>query len=133
MPFYGHVNGALKIKHPGLRAGAGDKAACHLARPPAKWPTCPLGLAGEPLQVRCRQLKSMPLTVCYGDGRQEAVSCRDGCFSLALQKGEEAALFPEGAAPAEEIVIEPVEAQSAFCGFWGGNKPWRLYGIPFSE
>lgn len=90
-------------------------------------------LAGEPLQVRCRQLKSMPLTVCYGDGRQEAVSCRDGCFSLALQKGEEAALFPEGAAPAEEIVIEPVEAQSAFCGFWGGNKPWRLYGIPFSE
>jgi alpha-L-fucosidase 2 len=90
-------------------------------------------LAGEPLRVRCRLFGGGPVLLQDGGGRRELLPDPDGCFTVPLAKGEEAALFPAGTAGTAEIAVAPVEAQRGLCNFWGGNKPWRLYGIPFAE
>ncbi|MCZ8520351.1 MULTISPECIES: glycosyl hydrolase family 95 catalytic domain-containing protein [Paenibacillus] len=51
---------------------------------------------------------------------------------LALRPGEEAVLYP-ASTPRPELTIRPVEAPGRPHRFYGGHKPWRLYGFPFEQ
>ncbi|MNI24692.1 hypothetical protein D3C73_783200 [compost metagenome] len=55
-----------------------------------------------------------------------------GVYELELPQGEEAVLYnaDHAASAAHLWEIEPVPAESHLCGYFGGRKPWRLYGLP---
>lgn len=52
-------------------------------------------------------------------------------FELDLKKGEQAILY--AGSELCDLTIEPIEAEAALCNYFGGNKPWRLYGIPYAS
>ena len=54
-----------------------------------------------------------------------------GIFELDLQKGEYVILYTGNELP--DLTVKPNEAEATLCNYFGGNKPWRLYGIPFNE
>lgn len=54
-----------------------------------------------------------------------------GIIRLNLKKGEETFLYAGDRRP--DFVIEPVEPQEHLKNYFGEYKPWRLYGIPFSD
>lgn len=83
-------------------------------------------LAGEPcrivtdLQGELQVAGSRPISW----KRQE-----EGTLEVDIQKGEKILLYSGDTMP--EIKFEPVKAEESLCNYFGGNKPWRLYGIPF--
>ncbi len=57
-----------------------------------------------------------------------ALEPTEGVVRIALQAGEEALLFPDGEMP--DFSIVPVADDPRMHHFYGGRKPWRLYGLP---
>ncbi|CAG7643027.1 glycoside hydrolase family 95-like protein [Paenibacillus allorhizosphaerae] len=83
-------------------------------------------LAGEPCRLRTDWEPDAPVA-CSKPG-----ACRmdgSGWLTVELQQGEEAVLYPDGALPAE-FDVHPLPAQPHLCGYFGGHKPWKLYGLP---
>ncbi len=88
-------------------------------------------LAGEPCVVRTDLAEKEEFCAETASGEALAVQrLRQGDLCLPLKAGEEAYLYA-GAKP--EFAIEPVKSQSHMEHFFGENKPWRLYGIPFED
>lgn len=56
---------------------------------------------------------------------------QQGEIALNLQKGEEAILYPDGELP--DLRIRPVSPSARPVRYFGGHKPWRLYGFPFRD
>ncbi|WP_127488714.1 glycosyl hydrolase family 95 catalytic domain-containing protein [Paenibacillus ehimensis] len=56
---------------------------------------------------------------------------QQGEIALNLQKGEEAILYPDGELP--DLRIRPVSPSGRPVRYFGGHKPWRLYGFPFRD
>ena len=54
-----------------------------------------------------------------------------GILKLDLRKGEEVFLYTGEVMP--EFIVEPVEPKKNLMNYFGENKPWRLYGIPFED
>lgn len=85
-------------------------------------------LAGEPCRVQTDWRD--------GDGAiiAEGAPLRllgGGLVELELKQGEEALLYA-GERP-DSLCIEPIEAKRSLCNYFGANKPWRLYGVPFRD
>ncbi|KPV56248.1 hypothetical protein QJ48_28655 [Paenibacillus sp. A3] len=88
-------------------------------------------LAGEPCIVRTgwtgivrwRKAGTAAAEVTVDLGTKEAD------IALDLQKGEEAILYPDGELP--DLRIRPVSPSGRPVRYFGGHKPWRLYGFPF--
>jgi alpha-L-fucosidase 2 len=86
-------------------------------------------LAGQPCRIK---------TDIRGDIRlsaNSAVQLRSlggGVYDLDLPIGEEAVLYmaDHEAVDMRSWEIAPVPAENHLCGYFGGNKPWRLYGLP---
>ena len=67
-----------------------------------------------------------------GCGRQlQLRHDEDGAWTIDLKKGEAAFLYAGDEMP--EFVLEPVAPKKNLMNFFGENKPWRLYGIPFED
>ncbi|OPA72893.1 hypothetical protein BVG16_31450 [Paenibacillus selenitireducens] len=52
----------------------------------------------------------------------------DQSIEISLEPGEEAVIYAAGGRQPGEIA--PIQAEPGMCNFFGGKKPWRLYGIP---
>lgn len=96
-------------------------------------------LAGEPCRVRTGWSAGIRGTAVDSEGRVVRTLRFDpgcdgragGTVELELKHGEEAVLYPDGSEP--ELVVRPVtEADGPVRGF-GGPKPWRLFGFPFTK
>ncbi|MDR6550137.1 glycosyl hydrolase family 95 catalytic domain-containing protein [Paenibacillus qinlingensis] len=96
---------------------------------------------GATMWIRVKSLAGQPCrlkTDMTGDIRMSASSniqyrsLGGGIFELDLPQGEEAVLYRADYATADRgsWEVEPVPAESHMCGYFGGNKPWRLYGLP---
>ena len=79
-------------------------------------------LAGEPLTVACGV---DTLTVKFSNGTICEQKSDNGKFQIALKKGESVLLSCD---PHCDGTLELCELQSSRCNYWGGFKPWRLYG-----
>lgn len=85
-------------------------------------------LAGEP----CRVVTDMEGDILASGSRTvSGVRRVDGFLELDIHKGEKVILYTENSIP--ELHIKSVDADKNLCNFFGGNKPWRLYGIPFKD
>lgn len=86
-------------------------------------------LAGEPCRIRT----DWPVDGIAVDSDRPLVikPCGDGIIELDLRKGEEAVLYPKG--EAADFTVRPVAAEPGLCQYFGGYKPWRLYGLPLQE
>lgn len=88
--------------------------------------------------MSCRLITDMTDSVSVtAGGGAKAIPLGDGRFELVLAEGEEIVLYEVDAAgnPALENgdrlpQVRPVAAEPHLCGYFGGFKPWRLYGIP---
>ncbi|GIP33256.1 glycoside hydrolase family 95-like protein [Paenibacillus sp. J2TS4] len=86
-------------------------------------------LAGEPCRIRTGWPTDR---IASASDRSLAMkSCGDGIVELDLRKGEAATLYLQD--EAIDFTLRPVAAQSHLCRFFGGNKPWRLYGLPLQD
>lgn len=83
-------------------------------------------LAGEPLNLLCR---AEVLTARYSSGKAVTLFASDGKYQIPLKKGETVLLSPN---PCCDGKLELCDPSPSLCNYWGGFKPWRLYGIPFS-
>ncbi|RTE11132.1 glycosyl hydrolase family 95 catalytic domain-containing protein [Paenibacillus whitsoniae] len=86
-------------------------------------------LAGQPCRIKTDMRGVIRMSA------SAAVQLRalgGGVYELELPQGEEAVLYSADhpAAAGRAWAIEPVPAQSHLCGYFGGRKPWRLYGLP---
>jgi hypothetical protein len=89
-------------------------------------------LAGQP----CRIKTDMIGIILIDSSR--AVQLRSlggGVYELDLKQGEEAVLYSAGSvdnavADSRPWEISAVPTESHLCGYFGGRKPWRLYGLP---
>lgn len=97
-------------------------------------------LAGEPCRVKAVFSEKSEKDAAEDSARvhvfckgQEMAAKKDenGRILLDLHKGEEAFLYAGEEMP--EFVIDAVEPQKHLMHYFGENKPWRLYGIPFGE
>lgn len=52
----------------------------------------------------------------------------DQSIEISLGPGEEAVIYATGVRQPGEIT--PIQGEPGMCNFFGGKKPWRLYGIP---
>jgi len=84
-------------------------------------------LAGEPLTVSCG---TDTLTAKFSDGKTCELKADGGRFRIELKKGESVLLSPD---PGCDGTLELCEPQPTLCSYWGGFKPWRLYGLPFTK
>ncbi|WP_246320044.1 glycosyl hydrolase family 95 catalytic domain-containing protein [Paenibacillus qinlingensis] len=86
-------------------------------------------LAGQPCRMKTDMLGDIRLSANSG---VQLRSLGDGLYELELPQGEEAVLYNAKHTVAESSSweITPVPAATHLCGFFGGNKPWRLYGLP---
>ncbi|MGG1513981.1 glycoside hydrolase family 95-like protein [Paenibacillus oryzisoli] len=89
-------------------------------------------LAGQPCRIQTDMQGDIRMS---GGTAVQLRSLGGGVFELELPQGEEAVLYSAdhpaaAAAAASSWAIEPVPAQSHLCGYFGGRKPWRLYGLP---
>ncbi|WP_239696830.1 glycosyl hydrolase family 95 catalytic domain-containing protein [Paenibacillus oryzisoli] len=86
-------------------------------------------LAGQPCRIKTDLPGNVRLSA---SSSLQLRSLGGGIYELDLPKGEEAVLYSAEHPVAEghEWEIAPVPAESHLCGYFGGNKPWRLYGLP---
>ena len=84
-------------------------------------------LAGEPLNIIC---DSDRLTVSYSSGKVCELTAENGKFRIPLEKGGTVLLSPDAGC---DGMLELCTPQTSLCNYWGGFKPWRLYGIPFTK
>lgn len=85
-------------------------------------------LAGEPCKVKTG-IEGNIKVLCEGNVDIKYLS--DDLVQLEMNKGDEVILYSGDIA--EPFRISPVEAQKSLCNYFGGNKPWRLYSIPFEN
>ncbi|MBD2870042.1 glycosyl hydrolase family 95 catalytic domain-containing protein [Paenibacillus arenilitoris] len=93
-------------------------------------------LAGEP----CRLITDMNGRVGLRAAEGKAVlrELGGGRFELDIARGGEAILYAEAAASGAQLAddlslqIRPVPAEPRLCGYFGGRKPWRLFGLSLS-
>lgn len=84
-------------------------------------------LAGEPLTVSCGM---DTLSAKFSSGKTCELTFDNGKFQIELKKGESVLLSCN---PCCDGALELCEPQPSLCNYWGGFKPWRLYGIPFTK
>lgn len=85
-------------------------------------------LAGEPCRIRA----DFAGPVHAAGDREISVEAEDeNTVKLDLRKGEAAVLYSDEKMP--ELIIEPLPAERSMMNYFGENKPWRLYGIPFAQ
>jgi len=88
-------------------------------------------LAGEPCRIQAELPEDVRIQVPYG--RQIPVKRLDhGVWELGLRPGEEAVLIAKEAAE-EQLFVEPAAAERHLCNYFGGRKPWRLFGFPVND
>lgn len=85
-------------------------------------------LMGEPLRLRCDALRDKRLYLTVG-GEQKQIFFQDKILDIPLKKGQDAVLSRKKNL---DVNVCPVKENLSQCSFWGGNKPWRMYDIPFS-
>ncbi|WP_179136220.1 glycoside hydrolase family 95-like protein [Paenibacillus sp. 32352] len=85
-------------------------------------------LAGEPCRLQTDWLDTSAIRV-MGDREVPVRLPGGGLIELDLNQGEEVVLY-EGERT-DSFVIAPVPAVRSLCNYFGANKPWRRYGIPF--
>ncbi|UQZ83779.1 hypothetical protein SK3146_02986 [Paenibacillus konkukensis] len=92
-------------------------------------------LAGEPCRLKTGWSEAEERTIraiSAGEGKDIPLrAAGGGIVELQLRQGEEALLY--AGEPPADFRIAPVEAERSLCNYFGANKPWRLYGIPFSS
>ncbi|MDO5417390.1 MAG: hypothetical protein Q4F29_09335 [Lachnospiraceae bacterium] len=91
-------------------------------------------LAGEPCRIRTDlgQMNQQAIHAVSASGQELPFEISpDGLIHLELEKGQEGYLYAGEQKP--KFVIEPVSSQKHLENFFGENKPWRLYGIPFED
>ncbi|MFD0676524.1 MULTISPECIES: glycosyl hydrolase family 95 catalytic domain-containing protein [unclassified Paenibacillus] len=95
-------------------------------------------LAGQPCRIQTGMTGNIRIS---GVESTKLRQVADGVCVLDLKEGQEVILYakidsdasaPGGEPLADEKLwkIEPVEADSRLCGYFGSRKPWRLYGLP---
>lgn len=85
-------------------------------------------LAGEPCRIRA----DFAGPVRAAGDREISMEAEDeNTVKLDLRKGEAAVLYSGEKMP--ELIIEPLPAERSMMNYFGENKPWRLYGIPFAQ
>lgn len=84
-------------------------------------------LAGEPLVVSCG---TDTLMAKFSDGKTCELTSENGKYRIELKKGESVLLSHD---PNCDETLELCEPQPSLCNYWGGFKPWRLYGLPFTK
>ncbi|MFH5181367.1 glycosyl hydrolase family 95 catalytic domain-containing protein [Paenibacillus sp. TAB 01] len=101
-------------------------------------------LAGEPCRLQTDWSLGDGEQVCAASEAPVTVSgLGGGLYELGLKQGEEVILYLSDLSGGsgnvrlenEEVggpfTMGPVAAQRHLCNYFGANKPWRLYGIPF--
>jgi len=89
---------------------------------------CIESLAGEPCTVMTDIEGEIRIV---GNTQVNLEKSAPDTIELDLKKGEQVILYGGNELP--DLTIEPVEAEGSLSNYYGGNKPWRLYGIPFEE
>ncbi|KRF02330.1 hypothetical protein ASG89_25140 [Paenibacillus sp. Soil766] len=86
-------------------------------------------LAGEPCLVKTGWHGRIRLEIRGADGavRMAGIAHIEDELSLELEKGEEAVLYPSEEVP--EFRMHPVGGKGKVVRYFGGHKPWRLYGF----
>lgn len=90
---------------------------------------CIRSLAGEPCRVKAN-FKGEIQIVRNDEIKRVSVSS-SGWIELQLSAGEEVVLqevFLER--EVSSLEISPIRETPHFCNYYGGHKPWRLYGLP---
>lgn len=87
-------------------------------------------LAGQPCRIRTDFAGKVRLAASMAIIMREL---GNGEYALDLREGDEVVLYAEehayniaGGLP----TVQPVAATAHLCGYFGGRKPWRLYGLP---
>ncbi|UKS31027.1 hypothetical protein LOZ80_05455 [Paenibacillus sp. HWE-109] len=84
-------------------------------------------LAGQPCRIKTDMIGDIRLSA---SSEVQLRPLGGGIYELELPQGEEAVLYNANHTAARSWEIEPVPAESHLCGYFGGRKPWRLYGLP---
>ncbi|NOV03708.1 hypothetical protein GC097_27240 [Paenibacillus sp. LMG 31457] len=86
-------------------------------------------LAGEPCLIKTGWSGIIRWNVIdvYGAVRGSGETVIDDEISLDLDTGEEAVLYPGEEGP--HLRLRPVEGTEKVARYFGGHKPWRLYGF----
>lgn len=85
-------------------------------------------LAGEPCKIKTGIGSSIRL---LADRNIAIKYLQEDLIELQLEKNEEVIIC--SGEYDKDFGIKPIEPQKSLCNYFGGNKPWRLYGIPFSD
>jgi hypothetical protein len=124
---------------------AWEEAAFHDLRAEGAFLVSAVRSGGVTAWIRVRSLAGQPCrlrTDMTGDVRiagSDAAGFRalgGGVYELELPQGGEAVLYradyagSDGDGASDTWEIASVPAESHLCGYFGGRKPWRLYGLP---
>ncbi|WP_239696860.1 glycosyl hydrolase family 95 catalytic domain-containing protein [Paenibacillus oryzisoli] len=90
-------------------------------------------LAGEPCLVKTGWQGRIRWNIIGVDGtvRLSGETVVEEEVSLALEKGEEAVLYSSEEVP--DLRVRPVGGRNKVVRYFGGHKPWRLYGFHGGE
>lgn len=82
-------------------------------------------LAGGPCRVKC---DLGPNVKALAARNADFQSIGKDLYQLDLDLGDEVILYAGDTSP--NFSIEPLQPEKSMCNYFGGFKPWRLYGIP---
>ncbi|MFC5451002.1 glycosyl hydrolase family 95 catalytic domain-containing protein [Paenibacillus aestuarii] len=86
-------------------------------------------LAGEPCRIKTGWSGRIRWNIMGVNGtkRSAGEAVIDDEITLEINAGEEAVLYASDEAP--ELCVRPVEGTGKVARYYGGHKPWRLYGF----
>lgn len=86
-------------------------------------------LAGEPCRIKTGWSGRIRWNIMSVNGTRRAAgeAVIDDEITLNIDAGEEAVLYASDEAP--ELCVRPVEGAGKVTRYYGGHKPWRLYGF----
>jgi hypothetical protein len=89
-------------------------------------------LAGQPCRLRTDMTGDVRIA---GSDAAGFRALGGGAYELELPQGGEAVLYRADYAGSDgdgsnAWEIAPVPSEEHLCGYFGGRKPWRLYGLP---
>lgn len=105
----------------------------------------------ERMKQSLEQVKQSPENAANDEKQRKVRMTGEGKFELSLNRGDEVLICSvsveladgsedTGSLPSIDALtscdnvwkVRPVPAESHLCGFFGGYKPWRLYGLPIT-